>query len=237
MEGSLIGTTLKGPWKELVPADRKGYLIQRFRANGFSSSSNGDAEEIVRSSLANEISSYLFGYLNGFRIPTHFVQKAGDSAMLVIQLRMIPLVLKIWNVATGALARRLAFREGTPLAFPVLEHYYKKPELSNPFVNDFHLYSLAVVTPEQLKQINRLGSKANAVLRSLFERRGLKLVAATFEFGTSGDQLMLGDEISLRTCQVVDLLRRVGKTKDIFNTRGGSIEAYRLFRDRLLGSV
>jgi len=164
----------------------------------------GIAEEATTfATLINDISSYLFSYLAGFHIPTHFIEKSSSSSMLVRYLAMIPLEVQVHNTALGACARRLGLKEGTDLPFPVIEHYHKRPELEHPLVNEFHIYAMNIATPEQLRVMNRVASKTNVVLRSFFGRRGLKLRALSLEFGIANNQIVIGDEISPRTCSLV----------------------------------
>ena len=184
--------------------------------------------------LANEISSYIFKYLAGFRIPTHFMEKVSSSEMLVKQLAMIPLEVRVHNVASAEFGRRFGLKEGTELTVPVIEHYYKNPDLGNPLSNEFHIYSLGLASPEQLRIINRLASKTNVVLKSFFERRELKILSVSLEFGASGSQVMIGDEISPRTCRFFDLQKKDRGGKDIFsNGEGQGLEAYLEVRNRI----
>jgi phosphoribosylaminoimidazole-succinocarboxamide synthase len=184
--------------------------------------------------LANEISTYLFKYLAGFRIPTHMVEKASGSEMLVKQLTMIPLQVRVHNVASGEFSRQYGIKEGTELNVPVIEHYYKNPDLGNPLVNDFHIYSLGLATPEQLRGINRLASKTNVVLKSFFERRELKLLSLDLEFGVVGNQVTIGDEISPRTCRFADLQKKDRGGKDLFAYASeNALEVYAEVRNRI----
>jgi phosphoribosylaminoimidazole-succinocarboxamide synthase len=184
--------------------------------------------------LANEISSYLFKYLAGFRIPTHFMEKVSNQEMSVKQLTMIPLQVRIHNVASGEFSRHYGIKEGTELTVPVIEHYYKSPDLGNPMVNEFHIYSLGLATPEQLRTMNRLASKTNVVLKSFFERRELKLLSANLEFGVAGGQITIGDEISPRTCRFADLQKKDRGGRNIFaNGDEEALEACTEVRNRI----
>lgn len=206
-----------GTQKSLSESTDRGLLIQKFadKPNGVSALTTPSGNKETHAShavLLNDISSFLFEYLDGYRIPTHFVRKCSSQEMLVRKLTMIPLEVEIRNVATGSYARRFDLKEGSDLLFPVIEHYYKRADLGKPLVNDFHIFSLGIATPEQLRLINRLASKANIVLRSFFERRDLKLVSMTLEFGLDANgshhadpQMVIGDEISPRTCRFGDL--------------------------------
>jgi len=220
--------------KSFSEAGKPGMLIQHFKDSNAEEGQRKRASQNSVAVLANEISTYLFGYLEGFRIPTHFVEKVSEADMLVHKLVMFPLEVQVHNVAAGSYARRFGLKEGLELSFPVIEHHYKKPDLGNPLVNEFHIYSMGVATPEQLRAINRLASKANVVLRSFFERRGLKLVSFVLEFGLSGSQIMIGDEISPRTCVLSDLQSKAKTGKHSFN--GHEID-HSVIRNRVFGIV
>ncbi len=195
---------------------------------GTGSSKQGQNNTIA--ALANEISSYLFKYLGGFRIP---VQLSGSGA-LNRPLAMIPLQVRVINVSSGEFESRYGVKAGTDLTVPVIEHYYRNPDLGNPMVNEFHVYSLGLATPDQLRTINRLASKTNVVLRSFFERRELKLLSINLEFGVAGNQVTIGEEISPRTCRFADLQKRERGSKDIFaDGSGESLEAYAEVRNRI----
>jgi phosphoribosylaminoimidazole-succinocarboxamide synthase len=203
-----------GTSKSLCDSGKEGVLLLTFisppgetragsRPNAERSVGNGSEDVPGSASLINDISSYLFTYLAGFHIPTHFIEKASASSMRVRRLKMIPLEVHVYNTALGAGARRLGLKDGTDLTFPIIEHYYKHPEVGRPLVNEFHMYALNIATPEHVRVMNRLASKTNVVLRSLFERRGLKLQSISLEFGITNNQIVIGDEISPRTCRFV----------------------------------
>jgi phosphoribosylaminoimidazole-succinocarboxamide synthase len=240
----------------LFEAEQGGMLIQQFKDTSQSRSGADEARPRQNSgqdspkmatiepsrksqsstiaTLANEISSYLFKYLAGFRIPTHFADKVSDSKMPVKQLTMIPLEVRVHNVACGEFSKRFGMKEGTELTVPVIEHYYKNPDLGNPLTNEFHIYSLGLATPEQLRAINRIASKTNVVLKSFFERRELKLLSMSLEFGALGTQIMIGDEISPRTCRFADVQKKDRGGKDIFaDGNTDALEAYTEVRNRI----
>ena len=249
-----------GTAKNLFEAEQAGMLIQQFKDTNQSRRNADDSEHRQTSglvakvqapkvvgveptkktqnstiaTLANEISSYLFKYLAGFRIPTHFMEKVSNSEMLVKQLTMIPLQVRVHNVAVGEFSKRYGVKEGTELTVPIIEHYYKNPDLGNPLTNEFHMYSLGIATPEQLRAINRFASKANVVLKSFFERRELKLLSVNLEFGVAGNQVTIGDEISPRTCRFADMQKKDRGGKDIFAIgHEDTLEAYAEVRNRI----
>jgi phosphoribosylaminoimidazole-succinocarboxamide synthase len=226
---------LQGTSKDLRSATRPGTLFLQFKAESLPQHAPAAEEDAPRASLANEISSYLFGYLHGYKIPTHFLATENATTMLVRQLEMFPLCVRVWNTAGTNYARRFGIRDGMELPFPVIEHFFRKSEAPYPLVNEFHLYSLGVVTPEDLRIINRLACKTNAVLRSLFARRGLKLHSLILEFGSADGQIMLGDELTPRTFVAGEANTRSRKGRDILcGADCPPAVVYRQMRDRLL---
>jgi phosphoribosylaminoimidazole-succinocarboxamide synthase len=227
---------LHGKSKDLRAATRPGMLLQQFKDECLPDQASASVENQSRAALANEISSFLFEHIHGYRIPTHFVDVEDRTTMLVRRLEMYPLCVRIWNTVGAGFARRLGLRVGSDLPFPVLEHYYRRGDPPYPLVNEFHLFALGVITPEGLRTVNRLASKTNAVLRSLFARRGLKLHSLVLEFGSADGQIMVGDELTPRTCIAGEWQSRLRKEREAF-TGGGCVplEAYQQMRDHLLG--
>ena len=205
----------EGSGKNLYRMDRPEFLIQEFKSTA---SADGKKKTKVRGigALNNDISSYLFEYLEGFHIPTHFVKRVSDTEMMVKRLEIIPVIIKILNVATGPMSKRFFVMEGTGLAFPIIEHFYKNADIGNPWINEFHVYAFNLASPEELRILNRLTSKVNAVLRALCERREMILASATLEFGRHNGQIFLGDELSPTTLTFWDKSHGLKVNRDAF---------------------
>ncbi len=222
---------VNGRSKNLLRSGESGILLMHLKDEQIS---GGDAhvkpsERVV---LAGEVSSRLFTYLNEFRIPTHFMERVSSTESRIRELSMLPLSVTVWNVADADFNTRFGFHEPRELPVPVFEHWWKKSS-GMQMVNEFHMYSLGIVTPEQYRSINRIASKANIVLRSFFERRGLKLVSASFEFGVHDGQMMIGDEISPRTCRFRDVPQKSFRHPQIDCTKS-TVEVYRQLHDRIV---
>ncbi len=205
--------------KQLLESDRSDVLIMEFSANG---SVPDDDPAILR----NEISSYLFEYLDGFHIPTHFVGKLSEREMLIRRAELLPLEVWVINVGNADLVTRYQIPEGKVLEFPIIEHYYRNARGERVLANENHLFALEVVTPEEFKQINRIASKANAVLRGLTERRNLALCEMRLLFGKCHGQLMLIDELSPVTCRFSPI--------DKGGNGSSASESMKELRDRLM---
>jgi phosphoribosylaminoimidazole-succinocarboxamide synthase len=191
------------PGISVFPSERADLLIHKFVSlNG--SGSGTDSRTL--STLRNDISSYLFEYLEGFRIPTHFVEKVTEDEMCVKQTEPIPLRVRVCNVSDDLLSARFGLARGTVFDVPIIEHYTSEDNgQPGTWVNEYHLYALGIVRPDEFKQINRIASKANAVLRGLCDRRQLMLANLQLSFGRSKGQVLVREELSPLTCHFLDL--------------------------------
>ncbi|TAK67103.1 MAG: hypothetical protein EPO24_00840 [Bacteroidetes bacterium] len=200
------------------------YLIQEFTANG---NSNGkrSSKKLVVPALRSGISCYLFEHIDGFHIPTHFVKRLSDTEMMVRKLEMIPVSVRAYNFSVGSIPERFGIAAGSQLEFPVFEYYLHASNQQVTWVNEHHLYALGIATPDECKQINRLTSKINAVLRALCLRRKLALVEMQLEFGRYKGQIYLGDDLSPRTCRFGDASTENGVDVNKYSPKGDDAEA------------
>lgn len=204
----------EGKWKVLFETDHPGRLIQRFKdAPTFARA--GTASTLPRrGAMKNQISAALFALLQRNGIPTHFLEVLNDRDMLVRRLEMIRLEVVVRNVVAGSLAKRLGMEAGSPLAAPLLEHYYKSDALGDPFVNDFHVSALGLASSEELKSIRDMAFRANGILLPFFAEREILLVDFKLEFGRQDGRLMVGDELTPDGCRFWDRATRERLGKD-----------------------
>jgi phosphoribosylaminoimidazole-succinocarboxamide synthase len=194
----------EGSEKILYQTDRTEFLVMEFKSGTGAGRKRGKTKSM--GAIRNDISSYLFEYIEGFQVNTHFVKQTSDVKMNVKRLDMIPIIVKIYNVSTGSIAKRFDVKEGTVLTFPIVEYAYRNRNLDLPWLNETHVAAFNLATPDEFRVINRLASKVNAVLRALCERRDLILATVSLEFGRHSGQILLGDELSPSTCLFWDKL-------------------------------
>lgn len=184
--------------------------------------------------LRNEISSYLFEYIEGYHIATHFIQKLSDTEIVVRQTDSIPLTVKIYNLMNGQLLKRLGLKDNIQTDLPIFEHYFQNDPKNGTWINEYHVYALGMATPDEFKQINRIGSKVNAVLRALCDRRQLMLADLQLEFGRYRNQMILTDELSPLTCRFLDMAAENKTKRDRFTLdKEASEVAITELKDRL----
>ena len=184
--------------------------------------------------LNNEISSIFFTMLSEQGVKNHFIEKISDTEQLVKKNTILPLEVIVRNVAAGSLEKRLGLPEGTELKKTVLEYCYKSDELGDPMINDYHIATLDLATPEQLKFIADTSFKVNEILKEYLLKRNIKIIDFKLEYGLFHGEVMLSDEISPDTCRFWDTETNEKLDKDRFRRDLGNVEdAYKEILKRL----
>jgi len=192
------------PARRLYRTNKRDLLIQEFiQPHGADGDRNGQSgsQGGRLPLLRNRISSYLFEYLKGFHVSTHFVGAREGVEMLVKFAEPIPLMVKVFNAAEENWPERFGPGATGRMELPVIEHYLVASGGPPVWVNEYHLYAFNLLKPDEFKQVNRLASKVNAVLRGLSDRRDLFLAGIQLSYGRYNNQVILTGELSNLTCR------------------------------------
>lgn len=188
--------------------------------------------------LNNKISTHFFKLLESKGIPTHLVKQVNDREEIVKAVKIILVEVVVRNIAAGSLSKRIGLPEGTMLPKSVLEFYYKDDALGDPLINDYHIQTLDLATPEQMKIISELALKINEILREYLKDKKIDLIDFKLEFGVHKGEVILADEISPDTCRFWDVETKEKLDKDRFRRDLGNVEeAYREVLKRLTGET
>ena len=187
--------------------------------------------------INNQITNVLMEVLEQKGIPTHLIKELSKRETLVKKVKIFPLEVLVRNVAASSLSKRLGLPEGTKMKKPVLEFCYKKDELGDPIINEWHILAMEFATKEELALITEYAFKINEILKEYFLSKKIKLIDLKLEFGKTCDgQVVLADEISPDTCRLWDKTTNEKLDRDRFRRDlGGVEEAYYKVYDRLLG--
>lgn len=225
----------EGKAKKLFETDdssviRVEYLDQATALNGARKDSVAG-----KGSLNNQITSLIFEELKQKGIQNHFIKKLSKHEQFIEVLEMIPLEVVIRNVSAGSFANRLGMKEGEPLAFPVLEFYYKDDLLDDPIINDDHVKILQIGTEQEILTIKQEAHKINLALIDLFGKIDIQLIDFKLEFGKRPDgTILLADEITPDTCRLWDKETNDHLDKDVYRRNLGEIvPVYQEVLDRL----
>ncbi|WP_273320716.1 phosphoribosylaminoimidazolesuccinocarboxamide synthase [Vallitalea guaymasensis] len=227
----------EGKAKKVFKTDDENMLIVSYKddATAFNGVKKGSIQD--KGSINNRVSNYLMGLLEKKGIPTHIVEEINDRETVVKKVQIVPLEVIVRNIAAGSLSKRLGLVEGTKLDKTVLEYCYKKDELGDPMVNDFHIYALSLATKEELDKISEMSFKINEILSEYFDSINIELIDFKLEFGRTADgTVILADEISPDTCRYWDKTTGEKLDKDRFRRDLGNVEgAYQEILKRTLG--
>ena len=138
------------------------------------------------------LNSYFFEYLKGYNIPCAFVKKAEHKSLQLLNTSDFRFRVKILNAADGRTAKVFSIKHGSSLELPILEYHFGDSKES--VITESHIISFNLCSYEELKMINRLCSKINAIVKSFFERRNISLLELTCRFGKfDGKIYLIGD--------------------------------------------
>lgn len=189
-----------------------------------------------KAEINNAVCAHLFEYLESYNVPTHFIKTQNDKSFVAKKLDMIPIAIVVYNVATQDLAKRLHLDTGTVLEFPIVEMYYKDEKRTLPMINEYHAYALGLCDRKEMTNISRIATKVNAVLKSFFERKKLKLVSFQIEFGRTQGQVILGDEVSLDSLTLWPI-NEDGKLEKPAASKLKDIAFYKMLKDHIFGTA
>src|ERR1700679_2367138 len=166
----------EGKAKVLFEGPEPGTLVQYFKddASAFNNQKRGTITG--KGVLNNRISEYLMTKLNELGVQTHFVRRLNMREQLVREVEIIPLQVKVRNVAAGSLATRLGIAEGTPLPRSIVEYYYKNDALNDPMVSEEHITCFGWANTADLDDIVALTLRINDFLTGLLLGVGITLV-------------------------------------------------------------
>ncbi|WP_414056017.1 phosphoribosylaminoimidazolesuccinocarboxamide synthase [Macrococcus equi] len=185
--------------------------------------------------LNNLITSYFFERLAQEGVPSHFIEKLSDTEQLVKKVTIIPLEVVVRNVAAGSIVKRLGFDNGQVFNAPLVEFYYKKDELNDPFISDDHVKLLGLANDEDIAELKRQALIVNDTLIKIMNEMNLQLVDFKIEFGKDHTgKILLADEISPDTCRIWDKETNENFDKDVYRNETGSlIDTYTKFYNKL----
>jgi len=214
----------EGKAKRVYETDKPDLFIQEFKddATAFDATKRGTIKE--KGVINNEISCALFQLLESKGVPTHFVKKLSDRDMLIKKLDIVLVEVTIRNISAGGLSKLLSIDEGIVLKKPILEYHYKRDDLHDPLINDYHIEMLGLASAKEMQKIKDYSFSINEILKDFFNKAGLKLVDFKLEFGRHKGKMLLGDEISPDTCRLWDKKTNEKLDKDRFRRDLGRIE-------------
>jgi phosphoribosylaminoimidazole-succinocarboxamide synthase len=186
--------------KKKLPFDEQGYQVIEYEDFFLTQKNNKVSLKTLGEKIAT-INSYFFEYLRGYNIPCAYVKKTGKKNLLFLKYTEFPFKIKILNAADKRTSKIFSIKPGTVLELPVLEYHYG--ESNEHIITESHLISFNLCSYDEIKLMNRLCSKINAIIKSFFERRNEYLVELTCGFGKFEGKVFLIDDFSPLSMKII----------------------------------
>lgn len=224
----------EGKAKKIFKTDDESKVIVHYKDDA--TAFNGEKKDTIteKGVLNNTITAIIFEMLEKAGIKTHFIEKLNDREQLCRKVDIIPLEVIVRNEAAGSMAKRYGLEEGTPLKVTVLELSYKRDDLGDPLMNDYHAVAMGITTFDELTAIYSVASQVNDLLKAFFLKLGIKVIDFKLEFGKQNGEIFLADEISPDTCRFWDIETGKKLDKDVFRRNLGNLtDTYKELLERL----
>lgn len=223
-----------GKAKDLFATEDENVIIAQYKDQA--TMLNGARKETIsgKGRLNNLISSFIFEKLNEAGIATHFIKRLSETEQANQRVEIIPLEVVLRNYTAGSFSKRFGVEEGLKIETPIVEFYYKKDELDDPFINDEHVKFLNIATEEQIVFLKAETRRINELLSAWFEQIGLRLIDFKLEFGfDKNGKIILADEFSPDNCRLWDAEGH-HMDKDVFRRNLGSLtDVYEVVWEKL----
>jgi phosphoribosylaminoimidazole-succinocarboxamide synthase len=149
------------------------------------------------------INSFFLDYLKEYHIPSSFCKLDNKNHLKFLKHNKYPFSIRILNITDKRTSRIFHKKEYENLLLPVFELHYGNGK--DTLISESHLITFDLCSIEDIKVINRICSKINAVLKSFFERRSSLLAEVTCHFGKLEDKIYLVDDFTPASLKVVPL--------------------------------
>ncbi len=146
------------------------------------------------------LNTVFFEYLKEFHIPAAFVKRENENSLRFVNFENLKFRVKILNYADKRISKIFSLKDGSQLVLPVFELHYGNQKES--IISESCLISFNLCSTEDLKMINRICSKINAVLKSYFERRNSSLAELSCTFGKFDGKVYLTGNFSPESLKI-----------------------------------
>jgi phosphoribosylaminoimidazole-succinocarboxamide synthase len=223
-----------GKSKEVWSTDRPDRVILRFtdQATAFNAKKKATVADKGRINCA--ITAHLFEAVAARGVATHFRSRVGDTELLCDKVDIVPIEVVVRNRVAGSLCKRYGVAEGTVLAEPLVELFYKSDALDDPLIGEDAAVLLGFAKRWELAFLRESALEVNHVLRTFWSGLGVELIDAKYEYGRADGRLLLADELTPDGARLWDVATGQRLDKDVFRRDLGDLgDTYRALFDRI----
>jgi phosphoribosylaminoimidazole-succinocarboxamide synthase len=185
---------------KIISLDGSNYLLVEYPDFIEDSKNNRIRVKGIGEKFAS-VNSFFLDYLKEYHIPVAFIKNESKNSLKFLKYQKFPFYVKIFNAADKRTAKIFNIKECEPLNLPVFEFHFGNGKDS--IISESHLISFDLCTYEELKLINRICSKVNAVLKSYFERRGVLLAELDCCFGKADEKIYIIEDFTPKSIKVI----------------------------------
>lgn len=145
--------------------------------------------------------AFFFDYLKEYHIPTAFIKKNSENSLMFINNKEFPFRVKMLNSADKRIAKIFGLKDREEMKLPIFELHFGNGKDS--LISESHLVAFDLCNSDDLKLINRICSKVNAVLKSFFERRNEIMPEMSVQFGKFEEKIFLTGDFSPSSLKIL----------------------------------
>jgi phosphoribosylaminoimidazole-succinocarboxamide synthase len=223
-----------GKSKEVWSTDDPDRVVLRFldRATAFNAKKVATVADKGRINCA--ITAHLFRLVAARGVTHHFHRELGPTELLCDRVEIVPIEVVVRNRAAGGLCKRYGVAEGTALAEPLVEYFYKSDALDDPLVSEDTAVALGFAKRWELAFLRESALEVNRVLQEFWTGLGVELVDAKYEYGRRDGRLVLADELTPDGARLWDRATGQRLDKDVFRRDLGDLgDTYRALFARI----
>jgi phosphoribosylaminoimidazole-succinocarboxamide synthase len=224
--------------KKVYETNNEDQLLLEFTDNFITADGEKKGKIKGKSRYNTNLSARLSEYLESYHVMTYYISKESEDELLVKRSEILPVEVVMTNIASGSICRRFGLEDATEFEAPMIEYYYDNDKIKNPLINDSHLLALKLASAEEVRSIIRILPKINALLKSFFDRRKLKLVELHCKFGRHKGHILLASDLTPECFKVWDAETNEKYDVERFASNLSKIEEiYQTLQNRAMGEV
>ena len=131
--------------------------------------------------INNTISSFMMQKIDIVGIENHFIEKINMREQLVQILDMIPVQVRITNVAVKEYVSKFGVQEGFLFDRPMIEFRVKNKLTGFPVINESQMKGFNWLSGYEIKDIKKLAKRINDFLSGYFAACSLRLIEINLE--------------------------------------------------------
>jgi phosphoribosylaminoimidazole-succinocarboxamide synthase len=224
----------EGKSKRVRATDDPERVVLEFTDHATAFNAKKRAEVADKGRINCAITRLLFDEVAAAGIAHHMISQLSATELLCHRVDIVPIEVVVRNVAAGSFSRRYGVTEGTRLGSPLVEYFYKSDALDDPLVLPEAAIELGWARRWEIAFLTEAALEVNRVLLGFWDRLGIDLIDAKYEFGRTHGRLVLADELTPDGARLWERGTGARLDKDVFRKDLGDLgETYRALHARL----